>query len=88
MLLITDLLMPDTDGDTDGIETIYQFRRDFPDVKIIATSGGGSREWVERLTVARRMDAQRAFTKPCAWADIAAATQEIAQEIVPLAPAS
>ena len=33
-LIITDLFMPDTDG----LEIIYQFRHEFPDVKIIAIS--------------------------------------------------
>jgi DNA-binding response OmpR family regulator len=35
-ILITDLLMPERDG----IETIAQFRRDHPSVRIIAMSGG------------------------------------------------
>jgi DNA-binding response OmpR family regulator len=77
-LLITDLFMPDTDG----LEIIYQFRRDFPTVKIIAMSGGGSRGLVELLTVAKKMGAQRTFMKPFAWEDLVAAVQEL----VPLPP--
>lgn len=38
-VLITDLMMPERDG----IETIAQFKRDFPDVRVIAMSGGGMR---------------------------------------------
>jgi CheY-like chemotaxis protein len=45
-LIITDLFMPETDG----LEIIYQFRHQFPDVKIIAVSGGGSRGLVELLS--------------------------------------
>jgi CheY-like chemotaxis protein len=72
-LIITDLFMPETDG----LEIIYQFRHEFPNVKIIAVSGGGSRGLVELLTVAKKMGAQRALTKPFAWEDLLAAVQEL-----------
>jgi DNA-binding NtrC family response regulator len=72
-LIITDLFMPDTDG----LEIIYQFRHEFPDVKIIAVSGGGSRGLVELLSVAKKMGAQRALMKPFAWEDLLSAVQEL-----------
>jgi DNA-binding response OmpR family regulator len=72
-LIITDLFMPDTDG----LEIIYQFRHEFPDVKIIAVSGGGSRGLVELLSVAKKMGAQRALMKPFSWEDLLAAVQEL-----------
>lgn len=72
-LIITDLFMPETDG----LEVIFQFRQDFPDVKIIAVSGGGSRGLVELLTVAKKMGAHRAFMKPFAWEDLLAAVNEL-----------
>ena len=36
-VLITDIFMPESDG----LETIERFRREFPGVRIIAMSGGG-----------------------------------------------
>jgi DNA-binding response OmpR family regulator len=72
-IIITDLFMPDTDG----LEIIYQFRREFPDVKIIAVSGGGTRGLVELLTVAKKMGAQRALTKPFTWEELLAAVKEL-----------
>jgi CheY-like chemotaxis protein len=75
-LIITDLFMPDTDG----LEIINQFRHEFPDVKIIAVSGGGSRGLVELLAVAKKMGAQRALMKPFSWEDLLAAVQELLEE--------
>ncbi|MEX1021243.1 MAG: response regulator [Litorilinea sp.] len=72
-MVITDIFMPDTDG----LEVIYQFRRRFPDVKIIAISGGGARGLTELLTVAKRMGAQRTFMKPFEWQEILNAVAEL-----------
>lgn len=72
-LIITDIFMPDTDG----LEVIYQFRRRFPEVQIIAISGGGARGLTELLTVAKRMGAQRTFMKPFGWQEILQAVGEL-----------
>lgn len=58
-LVITDILMPEQEG----LETIRTFRTHFPDVKIIAMSGGG-RMQCDFLTVAARLGAQYTFHKP------------------------
>jgi PleD family two-component response regulator len=75
-LIITDLFMPETDG----LEIIHQFRRQYPDVKIIAVSGGGSRGLVELLAVAQKMGAHRIFMKPFEWEEILAAVHELTQK--------
>ena len=60
-LVVTDIIMPEKDG----IETIREFRRDFPDLKIIALSGGGRvMDGESCLNVAEKMGAHRTFTKP------------------------
>jgi DNA-binding response OmpR family regulator len=72
-LIITDLFMPDTDG----LEIIYQFRNEFPTVKIIAVSGGGSRGLVELLAVAKKMGAHRALMKPFSFEELIGAVEEV-----------
>jgi CheY-like chemotaxis protein len=60
-VLITDLLMPEKDG----IETIAQFRAEFPGVRIIAMSGGGMRVRGERyLGTAAEIGADAVLKKP------------------------
>lgn len=60
-VLITDIFMPDQDG----LETIQQFRREFPQVKIIAMSGGGDMlRNVSYLFSARELGAVQVIRKP------------------------
>jgi CheY-like chemotaxis protein len=72
-LIITDLFMPDTDG----LEIIEQFRREFPAIKIIAVSGGGRHGLVDLLAVAKNMGAQRVLVKPFSREEILSAVQEL-----------
>ena len=60
-VLITDIFMPDTDG----LETINQFKASVPDVKIIAMSGGGAsiRE-ADYLSTASVVGADAVLRKP------------------------
>ena len=59
-LVITDLIMPDKEG----LETIKELREEFPQVKIIAVSGGGWMDAESYLLTAKRIGADRALTKP------------------------
>jgi CheY-like chemotaxis protein len=53
-LILTDIVMPDTEG----IEMIIKIRKSDPNVKIIAMSGG------DYLEMARKLGADRTLTKP------------------------
>jgi CheY-like chemotaxis protein len=59
-LIITNILMPEKEG----LETIQELRREDPDIKIIAISGGGQIGPADYLEVARRFGATRTFSKP------------------------
>lgn len=60
LLVITDIVMPHKEG----IETIAELRRDYPEVKIIAISGGGRIEAREYLELAEKIGADKTFGKP------------------------
>ncbi len=59
-LVITDLIMPEKEG----IETIRELKRDFPDINIIAISGSGCLYPDDYLFMAKMLGAQRTLTKP------------------------
>lgn len=76
-VLITDLIMPDKEG----IEVITEFKREFPDVKIIAMSGGGRVGPDNYLNLAEKLGASRTFSKPFNHQEMLKAIEEItAQE--------
>jgi CheY-like chemotaxis protein len=72
-LVITDLLMPELEG----IETIRQLRRDFPEVKIIAISGGGARGTLNFLKPAKMLGAHRTLSKPFDLEELRQAIREV-----------
>lgn len=59
-LVITDLIMPDTDG----LEIIQLLRRMDPQVRILAISGGGRVDAEEYLSVAQKFGAIGVLPKP------------------------
>ena len=59
-LVITDLIMPEKEG----LETILEFKQDYPDVKVIAMSGGGKNEADNYLNLAEEFGAQCTLSKP------------------------
>jgi len=61
-VLITDIFMPERDG----IELIHQFKSAFPQVKIIAMSGGGRVSNMDYLPFAADIGADLVLRKPFA----------------------
>jgi CheY-like chemotaxis protein len=59
-VLISDIFMPDTDG----LETIKQFREAFPATRIIAMSGGGASLEADYLSTASVIGADAILRKP------------------------
>lgn len=59
-VVITDLIMPEMEG----IETITMLRKQNPDVKVIAISGGGRNRPEDYLFLAEKLGADRTFSKP------------------------
>lgn len=59
-LVICDLIMPEQEG----IETISQFKNEFPEVGLIAISGGGKIGSDSYLAMAEQLGAWKVFTKP------------------------
>jgi CheY-like chemotaxis protein len=72
-LVITDLIMPGKDG----IETIQELKKEFPDIKIIAVSGGGRLGPQDYLHLAKMLGAQRTLTKPIKLPDLLKAIEEL-----------
>jgi PAS domain S-box-containing protein len=72
-LIITDIIMPEKEG----IETIIELKRDFPDVKIIAISGGGKIEADTYLSIAKGFGVQYTFAKPVERDELLQAVEEL-----------
>jgi CheY-like chemotaxis protein len=72
-LVITDILMPEQDG----LEIIIALRKEFPEVKIIAISGGGEAGRMDFLYVAERLGAQRTLHKPFGVQELVEAVHDL-----------
>ena len=72
-VVVTDILMPEQDG----IETIAELRRDFPDVKIIAISGALSATGFDYLQVPIQLGVARILRKPFDVQELVGAIREL-----------
>jgi len=73
-LVITDIFMPDRDG----LEFIQDLRARYPDIKILAMSGGTDNFPADSfLTVARHFGSQRSIMKPFEPAALLQAVSEL-----------
>jgi len=68
-IVITDIIMPRKDG----IGVIKELRRDYPDAKIIAISGGGSTGTLNFLPAATSLGANYILPKPFTGKDLSEA---------------
>jgi YesN/AraC family two-component response regulator len=71
-LIITDLIMPNKDG----IGMIIDLKKEFPDVKIIAMSGGGLNKPDGYLKGAKKLGAACTLTKPIDREEMLAAVRD------------
>jgi CheY-like chemotaxis protein len=72
-LIITDMIMP-VKG---GLQTIMDIKQDYPNVNIIAISGGGVGTAEEYLEVAKILNAKYTFKKPFANKDLLEAVKDL-----------
>ena len=72
-LIITDILMPGKEG----IETIIELRKEFPDIRIIAVSGGGRLGPGDYLELAEKIGVQCTLTKPFTWDELIQAVESL-----------
>ena len=59
-LVITDIIMPEKEG----IGTIIELKHSFPNVRVIAMSGGGRTRNLDFLQIAKQYGAQAVLAKP------------------------
>jgi CheY-like chemotaxis protein len=72
-LIITDLIMPEKEG----LETIQEFRRIDPEIKIIAMSGGGRHGPYDYLKIAKSFGARQVLAKPFSRQEILNAVEQV-----------
>ena len=78
-LIITDLIMPNKDG----IGMIIDLKKEFPDVNIIAMSGGGLNKPDGYLKGAKKLGAACTLTKPIDREEMLKAVKDILKEFQP-----
>lgn len=71
-VVVMDILMPDKDG----LEAIIELRREYPEAKVIAITGGSAKVNVpDFLDVAKMLGAKRTLRKPLAMTEFLAAVE-------------
>ncbi len=75
-LVITDIIMEEMDG----VEIIMEIRENYPDVKIIAMSGGSKISSEDYLESASDLGADRIFNKPFSLSEMLIAIKELIEE--------
>lgn len=84
-LVITDIIMPEKDG----LELMIELRRQYPELKFIAISGGGRHALLDYLPAAERLGATRCVKKPISAVEFVNIVHEVLDgEAPPPFPAS
>lgn len=78
-LVVTDIIMPDKEG----LETIVTIRQLYPELRIIAMSGGGRANSIDYLKIARRLGAMHTLEKPFSYEQLNAAINQVMALPVP-----
>lgn len=71
--VVLDLIMPDIEG----IETLTKLRRSFPNVKVLAVSGGGQIGAKDYLGLAAKLGAKATLAKPFSTEAFISALQRV-----------
>jgi CheY-like chemotaxis protein len=74
-VIITDIIMPQKEG----LETIIEVRKKYPDVKIIAISGGGRTKALDFLELAGKLGATATMPKPLDLDELERTVRDLAQ---------
>ena len=82
--VITDMLMPDKDG----LEVMADLRRNHPEVRIIASSGGGRVSSDSYLHIARKSGAHALLSKPFTMPELIASVEKAFQTVPVAKPAA
>jgi CheY-like chemotaxis protein len=72
-LIITDIYMPEKEG----LETIIELKRDYPEVRILAISGGSRDMDLDFLPVATKLGAEKTLNKPIERRALLSAVNEL-----------
>ena len=72
-VVVTDIVMPEQDG----VETIAQLRKEFPNIKVIAISGAVSGTGFDYLKVPVQLGAARILRKPFDIQDLVRLIREL-----------
>lgn len=72
-LVITDIIMPEKEG----LELILEMKKQRPELKIIAISGGGRISPESYLECAKHFGAEKVFQKPFKQKDMVSAVKEL-----------
>ncbi len=75
-LVITDIMMPDTDG----LEVVLSMREKHPDIPVIAISGGMTLAPIDFLPMVKKFGAVKVFYKPVELEDLLGGVRELLSE--------